>query len=122
MMPKSTAAMLPSARTNRLPACRSPWKKPSRNTCWKNAFAAVVSTRRGSWPAAMIAVALVDLDAADALGRQHALAGAHPVDRRHVKVGRPAKFSASSAAPPPPRSGDPSPRHRVGEGRHRARP
>ena len=69
-----------------LPGCRSAWKKPSRNTCLKNAPAALRSKASTSCPAAISAVAVVDPDAADALGRQHGAAGAQPIDPRHPKA------------------------------------
>ncbi len=98
MMPKSTTAMRPSSWTKRLPGCRSPWKKPSRKTCLKIASAATVSTRSGSWPAAMIAArSSIGIPAMRSRVRTR-----RPVRDQSTagtcRLGSAAKFSASSDA------------------------
>ena len=86
MMPKSTATMAPSWSMNRLPGCRSAWKKPSRNTCLKKAAAAFSQIARTSSPAASSAARSSMRMPRDPLQGQHLARGAAPIDARHAKA------------------------------------
>ena len=64
-MPRSTATMVPSASTNRLPGCMSAWKKPSRSVWRRNDWTSVAAIALRSWPAARKARDVGQLDAVD---------------------------------------------------------
>ena len=88
-MPKSTATYCGAAglvtSTKMLPGCMSAWKKLWRNTCVKKISTPFSASRWMSVPAARSAVDVVDLDAEDALHRQHVRPAKVPVDLGHVQ-------------------------------------
>src|SRR6266446_1355572 len=98
MMPKSTTASAPSLSTNMLPGCRSAWKKPSRNTCLKNAPVALGSSSSTSCPAATSAAR----SSTRMPPMRSVVSTARPVRCQSIrgtrKLGSPAKFSANSEA------------------------
>ena len=86
MMPKSTATILPSASTNRLPGCMSAWKKPSRSA-WRRKDWISVAAELRQVEARPRSAARSDIgDAVDPFHRQHVAAGALPVDGRHAEI------------------------------------
>src|SRR5947207_3422189 len=98
MMPKSTTASAPSLSTNMLPGCRSAWKKPSRNTCLKNAPAALRNKASTSCPAAISAAR----SSTRMPPMRSVVSTVRPVRSQSIRGTRklvsPAKFSASSEA------------------------